>query len=84
MMHVAKEMTDDYGKDYRNTLDFLLLQIKNIFESNLERYSLYMKAMIEDKEAMIRLGESISGAACALEECQESLDRMIWKEIGHD
>lgn len=83
MMHVAKEMTDDYGKDYRNTLDFLLLQIKNIFESNLERYSLYMKAMIEDKEAMIRLGESISGAACALEECQESLDRMIWKEIGH-
>lgn len=78
---VAREMADDYGRDYRNSLETLLMQIKTIFESNLEKYSLNMKAMIEDREAMQKLGNKVSDAALSLAGCQENLNEMIWKEL---
>ena len=74
-------MTDDFAKDYRNALETLLMQIKTIFESNLEQYSLNMKAMMEDKEAMMKLGGRISDAANSLLSCQDSLNEIIWREI---
>lgn len=83
MARVAREMADDYGEDYRKTLESLLMQSKKIFASNLDSYSLHMKAMIQDKEAMTKLGERISNAACDLKKSQKLLDEMIWKEIGH-
>lgn len=81
---VAIGMTDDFAKDYRNALETLLMQIKTIFESNLEQYSLNMKAMMEDKEAMMKLGGRISDAANSLLSCQDSLNEIIWREISDD
>lgn len=81
---VAREMADDYGRDYRNSLETLLMQIKTIFETNLAEYSLNMRAMIEDREAMQRLGEKVSNAATALIGCQETLNEMIWKELRYN
>lgn len=80
---IARGMTDDYARDYRNSLETLLMQIKSIFESNLHQYSVNMQAMMEDKEAMKKLGDRISDAASALLACQESLNKMIWREIGN-
>lgn len=80
---IARGMTDDYARDYRNSLEILLMQIKSIFESNLHQYSVNMQAMMEDKEAMKRLGDRVSDAAMALLACQESLNKMIWREISN-
>lgn len=80
---VAGTMSDDYSKDYRNALETLLMQIKSQFESNLEEYSLYMKAMIANKEAMKQLGEKVTNAAIALTSCKNQLNEIIWKEIKH-
>lgn len=81
---VAREMADDYRKDYCNSLETLLMQIKSTFESNLWQYSVSMNAMMEDKEAMKKLGDRVSEAAMALSACQESLNKMIWREISND
>lgn len=81
---IARSMTDDYGQDYRNSLETLLMQIKSIFESNLHQYSVNMQAMMEDKEAMKKLGDRVSDAALALLGCQDSLNKMIWREIKND
>ena len=78
---IIREMIDDYSKDYRESLDTVLTQIKSEFEKNLDKYSLYMKSMGESKEAMKSLGEKISDAAKALEECQSKLNEIIWREI---
>lgn len=84
LLTVAREMADDYGKDYRNSLETLLMQIKSIFESNLHQYSVNMSAMMEDKEAMKKLGDRVSDAARALLVCQDSLNKMIWREISNE
>lgn len=81
---VARAMADDYTKDYRNSLETLLMQIKSIFESNLHQYSVNMRAMMEDKEAMKKLGNRVSDAARELSVCQDSLNRMIWRESNNE
>lgn len=81
LLGVAREMTDDYGEDYRRSLDSLLAQIESIFKSNLDIYSLSMKALIEDKEAMKKLGDRLADAALSLERSQKTLNEMIWKEL---
>lgn len=81
LLGVARKMADDYGREYQNSLEILLMQIKSIFERNLVNYSLNMKAMVECREAMKRLGDKISDAATSLAGCQENLNEMIWKEL---
>lgn len=81
---MASKMVDDYGNDYRNALETLLMQIKTIFESNLELYSINMKGMIEDKESMKKLGDKISETASALGTYQHSFDELIWKVVDYD
>lgn len=81
---IARTMTDNYGEEYSKSLCTLLAQIKDAFASNLAQYSVNMQAMMEDKEAMEKLGGRISDAAMALQESQESLNRMIWREISND
>lgn len=84
LMTVAGTMADDYVRDYRNSLETLLMQIKSIFESNLQQYSVNMRAMIEDKAAMNKLGNCVSDAARALSVCQDSLNRIIWREDNNE
>jgi molybdopterin converting factor small subunit len=81
LLKITGGMEEDYCKDYRNSLEILLMQIKTQFEANLATYSLYMKAMIENKDAMMRLGTRVSDAAMALTVCQNGLNKIIWKEI---
>ena len=68
----------DYSADYRNALESLLNQIKTQFEDNLDTYSLYMKAMVENRDAMQELGEKVADVATELFDCQKQLNDIIW------
>lgn len=81
LLETTGTMCDDYEKDYRMTLESLLHQIRSQFQTNLEDYSLSMRAMIDDREAMKKLGERIQSAADALDGRKTCLNKIIWKEI---
>jgi len=78
LVNIADSMCVDYSADYRNALESLLMQIKNQFESNLETYSLYMKAMVENRDAMQDLGDKVADVATELFDCQKQLNDIIW------
>lgn len=78
LMDIADSMCDDYSKDYRDSLESLLVQIKTQFEGNLDTYSLYMKAMVENRDAMKQLGEKVADVATELFGCQKQLNDIIW------
>ena len=84
LIDVARDLTDMFSKDYRDSLERVLMNIRGVFESNLATYSLQMKGMIEDRKSMIKLGEQVADAANSLEQCQQDLDKTIWKEIKND
>lgn len=77
---IATEMADDYAGDYRKALETILMAIKSNFEQNLAKYSLYMKAMLENRDEMMQLGEKISSAAEDLSDCEGRLNDIIWRE----
>lgn len=81
LMETVENMCKDYVKDYHDALEALLQKIKSRFETNLDEYSLHMKAMIEDRNAIMRLGDKIAEVAGMLTDCQEQLNEVIWKEI---
>lgn len=78
LVNIADSMCEDYSADYRNALESLLMQIKNQFENNLETYSLYMKAMVENRDAMQDLGDKVADVATELFDCQKQLNDIIW------
>ncbi|MCM1099888.1 MAG: dynamin family protein [Clostridium sp.] len=78
LVDIADSMCDDYSRDYRDSLESLLMQIKTQFESNLETYSLYMKAMVESRDAMQQLGDKVADVATELFDCQKQLNDIIW------
>lgn len=77
---IAIGMTDEYATDYQKALETILMAIKSNFEQNLAKYSLYMKAMIDNREVMKKLGTKIEDAAFDLKECEDDLNAIIWKE----
>lgn len=78
LVEIADSMCVDYSNDYRNSLESLLMQIKTQFEGNLETYSLYMKAMVENRDAMKQLGDKVADVATELFDCQKQLNDIIW------
>ena len=78
--NIVFDMADGYADNYRKSLETILMAIKSNFEQNLEVYSLCMKAMMTNKEAMQKLGNRIEDAAEALADCENSLNTIIWKE----
>ena len=80
LQSVATDMADEYAIDYQNALETILMAIKCNFEQNLEKYSLYMKAMLNNKEVMERLGKKIEDAAKDLRDSKEDLNAIIWRE----
>lgn len=78
LVEIADSMCEDYSNDYRNALESLLMQIKTQFEGNLETYSLYMKAMVENRDAMKQLGDKVADVATELFDCQKQLNDIIW------
>lgn len=81
LLGIVEKMGKNYRKDYRESLETILLQIKTNFATNLESYSLNMKALMENKDAMMELGNRVSDAAKALRKCEEELNTIIWKEV---
>lgn len=80
LQSIATEMSKEYAGDYQKALETILMAVKSNFEQNLAQYSLYMDAMINDRQAMKKLGEKIDNAAEDLVECEEDLNKIIWKE----
>lgn len=78
---IAQNIGNDYGSDYMTALQSTLEMIKNEFETNLKDYSLNMKALIKNKEAMQELGNKVHLAAEELKTKQEDLNDIIWKEL---
>ena len=78
LVEIADSMCEDYSQDYRNALESLLMQIKTQFEGNLETYSLFMKAMVESRDAMKELGDKVADVATELFDCQKQLNDIIW------
>lgn len=80
LLGVARKMADDFKRDYLLAHEAMLNQVKNQFDSNLEQYSLKMKALSEDKVATLALSEKVAAAAAALRASQERLNNIIWEE----
>ena len=80
LLGAAGEMRDEYVKEFCKSLETLLMQIKSQFELHLSEYSLNMKALIQNRDAMMALGDRIATAAADLVGCQEQLNQIIWKE----
>lgn len=84
LLKLANDMADSYKNDYCDSLNTLLTQIKSIYTEHLEQYSLGMKAMVVDRDAMKKLGERIADTASELEKCQGQLNEVIWRETGRN
>lgn len=83
---VEEELTDiinslaqDLESEFRNAHAVLFSQVKSEFEQNLEKYSIMMKAKLDDKAAIENLGEKIQASASELRQCQSSLEKIIWR-----
>ncbi len=74
------DLIDDYVDDFSSALNDVLGTIKKQFEDNLGSYSISMKGLVEDREAMIKLGDNINDLAQRLQERQDELNSTIWKE----
>lgn len=77
IMEIAKK---DYEKDFIKSLESVLELVKQRFNDNLENYSKKMKALIDDRDEMVRLGEKVSATADELRRSQDKLNRIIWEE----
>lgn len=75
----AGRLADNYKNNYRNSLNNLLSKVESEFNLNMEKYSVSLRAKLEDKEAMEALKEKILVAADELQGCQDKLDAVIWE-----
>lgn len=71
---MASEFTDDFAK----AIYTLLEQVQSEFVFNIDKYSLKMQALNEDKKAMEELRNKIELAENALASCQKELNSTIW------
>lgn len=78
------EVAKNYAEDYRYSLESILSDIKSEYTNNIDKYSVLIKAKMEDKESMERLGEKIQDTANELKVLQDKLNEIIWevKENG--
>lgn len=83
---VEKELTDivnslsqDAESEFRNAHVVLFSQVKSEFEQNLEKYSIVLKAKLDDKAAIENLGEKIQASVSELRQCQNNLEEIIWR-----
>lgn len=79
MSNIVQSLALDLENDYRDAHTVLFNQVSSEFELNLEKYSMMMRAKLDDKSAIERLGEKIQSAASALKQCQNDLEKIIWR-----
>ena len=80
LLGIVEKLGRNYRKDYRDSLETILMQIKSNFGTNLEVYSLNMKALLEDRDAMMELGKRLFEVSEALRACEMDLNDIIWRE----
>ena len=80
LQSIATNMANEYASDYQKALETILMAVKSKFGQNLDTYSLYMKALIDNREVMKQLGEKVEEAANDLIACEDDLNAIIWKE----
>jgi hypothetical protein len=78
LLKLSTSMTIDFEKDFRDSLFSILSAVQSEFVQNLEKYSLLMKAKMEDKEAMQDLREKLFNAITELDSCKTELYKLIW------
>lgn len=78
---IVAEFHDSFAEDYCKSLEYVLARVKSIFTMNLEQYSVNMKSLIQNRDAMMRLREKVAAAADSLQQCQDNLNDTIWKEL---
>ncbi len=76
---VAGELADSYKENYRNSLNEMLRKVESEFTLNMDKYSVSLKAKLEDKDAMEQLKDKILEAVKQLHGCQDKLDAVIWE-----
>ena len=80
-MNLAGEMVDVFRKDFQDAFNKVIEAVQDRFKNNLDEFSLNVKALKEDRDAMLKLGQIISDAATSLSDSQDRLNRDIWKEV---
>jgi len=81
---IAKDLADGYKSDFQKNLKSILIAVENEFTGNLDKYSVIVKARLEDKKAMEQLRSKIFILAKELSTCQEELGRIIWNEKNNE
>ncbi len=81
LLGIVEKLETNYKKDYRESLITILMQVKSNYEKNLGTYSIDMKALIDNKDAMMELGQKVADAADALRTCEKKLNDIIWREV---
>lgn len=76
----AERMRREYLKDYCHSLNALTQKVTADFNSRLNEYSLTMKALLQDRDAMEAIGDRMHAAADELDICLGQLNQIIWKE----
>lgn len=79
LLEDAGKLADSYKKNYKDSLNGLLQKVEGEFTLNMEKYSVSLRAKLEDKEAMENLRGKIIDAVKELHGCQDKLDAVIWE-----
>ena len=78
------ELSDKYSNKYKEALNSIIEKISYNYKSRLYDYSLDMKTMIANKEAMMILGKKLMDVANLVKNSQKKLNDIIWKEQDCD
>ena len=76
---VANDLAGNYIENYKNSLNALLKKVEIEFTQNMDKYSVSLRAKLEDKEAMEDLRKKILQAVNELHGCQDKLNAVIWE-----
>ncbi|MEH7009215.1 dynamin family protein [Neobacillus niacini] len=76
---ISTSLAKDYEKDFRDSLKGILSKVETEFTQNIEKYSVLLKAKHEDRKALEQLREQIAKAVTDLINCQEDLNKVIWR-----
>lgn len=76
---VAGDLAENYIENYKNSLNSLLKKVESEFVHNMDKYSVSLRAKLEDKEAMEDLRKRILKAVDELHSCQDKLNSVIWE-----
>jgi GTPase Era involved in 16S rRNA processing len=75
---MSSGLRQDFENDYRESLCSIYTAVASEFKQNLDKYSVLMKAMLKEKDALEQLRIKIAAAAQELLASQEELNTIIW------